>query len=269
MITRETVSGMFESAATEVVAVLPAIGMAVLLLLTGYVVARLLEFLLKRFFSRLRVEALLERAGAVSLLQRMGWSHPACRLFERTAFYLVLFLFLQQASSALGFTPLSELVATLVRFAPRVIAALAIVLAGSLLAGLFGRMTEAGARSVGAEFASILGKLVSGATVAVAFLMAFAQLRIDSILPQGMVLGAFLGLVLALALTFGLGSRELSRNILAGAYARRVFEPGCEIEIGGVKGVLLAITPLQTLIQKGDRVVALPNSVYLDEKIVS
>ena len=67
------------------------------------------------------------------------------------------------------------------------------------------------------------------------------------------------GLALAFGLTFGLGSRDMTRNILAGFYARKTFEVGREMEIKGVRGELKSITPTQTLLQQGDRVVAVAN----------
>ena len=70
-----------------------------------------------------------------------------------------------------------------------------------------------------------------------------------------------------LGLAFGLGSRDVTRNILAGFYARKTFDLGKEIEIRGERGELKSITPTQTLFQQGDRVVAVANSVFLEEVV--
>ena len=52
--------------------------------------------------------------------------------------------------------------------------------------------------------------------------------------------------------------------IIAGFYARRTFQVGETMTVGGEQGTLTAITPTQTLLRQGDQIVAVPNSAYLD-----
>ena len=59
----------------------------------------------------------------------------------------------------------------------------------------------------------------------------------------------------------------MTRNLVAGLYARKLFRVGEELEVGGEKGILTSITPIQTLIERGDQVVAIPNSVFLDKVV--
>ena len=59
----------------------------------------------------------------------------------------------------------------------------------------------------------------------------------------------------------------MTRNILAGFYARKTFEMGRDLEVLGEIGKLVAITPTQTLLQQGERVVAVSNAVFLDEVV--
>ncbi|HRX52706.1 MAG TPA: mechanosensitive ion channel [Candidatus Krumholzibacteria bacterium] len=264
-----TLSNVLHSTGAALSEKLPNLAAAIALLLIGVGAAKLAELLLRRLCGRLGLDQALGRMGVSAVLERVGWTRPPCRLLERVAFFLVLFLFVEQAVAVAGLSTVSGFLAAVLGFAPRLIAALGILVTGSLVAAVAGRVTAGGARGVGVEFSSLLGRLVAGLTMAVAVLMAFAHLQIDSFLPQGLILGAFLGLVSALAITFGLGSKELSRNILAGAYARRIYEPGTFIEVDGERGVLIAITPLQTLIQQDDEVVAVPNTVFLKKKIRS
>ena len=51
-----------------------------------------------------------------------------------------------------------------------------------------------------------------------------------------MEIGLLAGLVLAFGVSFGLGTRELTRNIVAGYYARKVLETGRPIEVAGGRG---------------------------------
>ncbi len=74
-------------------------------------------------------------------------------------------------------------------------------------------------------------------------------------------------MALGFGLSLGLGTREITRNILAGFYARKVFRIGEEMEIAGERGTLKAITPTQTLLERDNRTIAVANSVYLEDPV--
>lgn len=122
---------------------------------------------------------------------------------------------------------------SLLAYAPRVLAAGAILLGGIVAAEYARRAATRAAEDSGIDYASTLGTLVF---VVVAFaigLMAVSQLQVatDAVwLTLGWMLA---GLALALGLSFGLGARDVTRNILAGFYARRISRIGQQIENAG------------------------------------
>ncbi len=77
------------------------------------------------------------------------------------------------------------------------------------------------------------------------------------------------GLAVAFGLSFGLGTREITRNIVSGFYARKVFQVGDAIEVRGRKGTLKSITPTQTLLEADGETIAVSNGVFLDEVVRS
>ena len=74
-------------------------------------------------------------------------------------------------------------------------------------------------------------------------------------------------LVLAFGLSFGLGTRGITRSIVAGFYARKTFEMGRRIEIAGESGRLTAITPTQTLLDDGGTIIAVSNQAFLEQTV--
>ena len=72
-------------------------------------------------------------------------------------------------------------------------------------------------------------------------------------------------MALAFGLSFGLGTREITRNLIAGFYARKIFRTGEELEILWERGVLRSITPTQTLLVNADnKLVAVSNASFLE-----
>nr|PIE75916.1 MAG: hypothetical protein CSA17_05000 [bacterium DOLJORAL78_65_58] len=96
-------------------------------------------------------------------------------------------------------------------------------------------------------------------------LMAVTQLKIDAEIVHSVVLILLAGATLALALTFGLGTREITRNLVAGFYARKLFAVGESIEVQGVRGSLSGVTPLLVVIETANGLTTLPNAIFLED----
>lgn len=83
------------------------------------------------------------------------------------------------------------------------------------------------------ELALALGRFISGGVLFVRLMRAIAQLKIDTGIVRivtSIVLGGF---ALAFGISFGLGGREMIRNIAAGFCARKISEVGLPLEVLG------------------------------------
>ena len=74
------------------------------------------------------------------------------------------------------------------------------------------------------------------------------------------------GAALAFGLCFGLGSRTLVGNMLAGLYVKRLFSPGSEVEIDGERGVVTAISTTSVVLEQEGRELVVANQNLLREK---
>jgi len=94
--------------------------------------------------------------------------------------------------------------------------------------------------------------------------MAIAQLKIDTDIVRIVTSFVLGGAALAFGLSFGLGTRDIVRNVAAGFYARKVLEVGKPIQIGGQQGVLHAITATHVILETDGQRTAVSNSAILD-----
>lgn len=69
------------------------------------------------------------------------------------------------------------------------------------------------------------------------------------------IIGAF---VAAVALEFGLGSREVIADLLKGYYTRKNFEIGQLIEFDGILGTILSIDNITMTIETSDGIIIVP-----------
>lgn len=248
----------------DAVAIVPRLAAAIILMLLALVFAFIIERALRAALVRIRFDGLLRRAGVDLWLHRVGIRQPMNDFLPRVVYFMLLFVFARSAANLLGLTALSDAIAVALGYLPRLITALAILLIGGALATFIGRAVQELAAGAGLDFAGSLGSAASGLTGVVLTMMALAQLGVDTELLRLLVGLITAGLMLAMALSFGFGTRDLTRSIIAGFYARRTFRIGEALTVGGEEGTLTAITPTQTLLQQGDRTVAVPNTAFLD-----
>lgn len=245
----------------------PRVLTAVLVILIGFLVAKVIERALNTVFGRLHIDNVLERIGVTGLLGQIGFKGSPSRGFTRVIYFLLIVLFTQSATQSVGLAAISDAITAFFGYLPNLFAAFIIVLLGSLVAKMAGHIVVESSRNSGVDYADALGRIVSGLLMFVVAIMAITQLQIDTDIIRSVSLVILAGLSLGFALTFGLGSRDITRNVLAGFYVRKLFDEGEDIQIDDVKGTLLAVTPVKTMIQLEDEVVAISNDAFLKSAV--
>jgi small-conductance mechanosensitive channel len=162
-------------------------------------------------------------------------------------------------------SPIADSIRAFFAYLPNVIAAIGVLLAGSAAAEFAGTAVRRSAEDSGIDLAPTLGSMASGLILFVTGIMALAQLKIDTEMIRIVTVCALGGIALAFGLSLGLGSRDVTRNMIAGFYARKVLRPGDTVTIGERTGTLVMITPTQTVIQgPAAQEVAVSNGIFLD-----
>jgi len=135
-------------------------------------------------------------------------------------FWSIFVVFATMGIDALAIPGASGATGVLMGFLPRVLSALLIVVIGLLTANFVGQTALIAAVNAGVPEARFLGRAARWAVLLFAVATALTEIGIG----RDMVLIAFGitfgGLILALALAFGLGAQGLARQILEGRLRR-------------------------------------------------
>ncbi len=246
----------------------PRVVGGVVLLLVALIVIKLIERATRVVLTRLKLGELVKRVGLDETLRRAGIVQPLEAVLPRLVYYLLLVLVAQTVADSVGLTAVSEAFRAFFIYLPNLLSAVLIVMLGTVVAQLVGQMVARAGSESGIDFAASLGSVISGLIIFVVAIIGISQLRIDTEVIRIVVACVLGGITLAFGLSFGLGTREITRNLIAGFYARKIFHPGDELEIKGERGVLRSITPTQTLlIQPGDKIVAVSNASFLEDVV--
>jgi hypothetical protein len=246
----------------------PRVVAAVAVAITLVVVAKAVERLIRSICQRTGLDGVAERLGLTPQLRRLGVDQSLSTLLPRIVYVLLLLLFAQTGAELFGLAPIVASIGALFAYLPNVVSALAVVVAGGLLSDFGGRAVRTAAENAGIDIARPLGNIVSALVLFVCGIIALAQLKIDTEIIRIVTFCLLAALSLAFGLSFGLGTRDITRSMIAGFYARRVMAPGDVIRVADREGTLRSITPTQTILEQGEELVALSNAVYLDSTVV-
>ncbi len=253
---------------TDVTTWLPRLLGALVLFVVGWIVARLMQFILAGLLRRLGADRLAERAGVTRFLANVGLDTSIANLLAQVIYWLILFVFILAAVESLGLSGVSETIGNLINFLPSVLAAAIILLLGALIARVLGDAVGAMAVQSGVTTGPVLGQAVQYVLLIFAVILALEQLGVETMLLTTVAVALISATALALALAFGLGNRELARNIMAGFHAQELFATGQNVTVGSYNGRLIAIGTVKSIIETEAGQVTVPNSTLIDEAVV-
>jgi hypothetical protein len=200
---------------------LPRLAVAVAVLIAGWLAAKVVRFAIVRGLRAINFNVLTERAGMDGFLAQGGIERDTTDIFGILVYWLVIFAALVIAFNSLGLTYVTDLLGQVVRFVPKVLVALVILAFGAYFAAFVGGTVVTYCRNVGIQDADLLGKLAQYAIIVFVVLIALDQVSVGGEIIRQSFLIILGGIVLALALAFGIGGRDWAAGLLERWWPRR------------------------------------------------
>lgn len=210
-----TLLGSLRRTAGDIAAVLPDLALAFVLLIAGWLIARVVRKLTIRVLRLLQVDRLAERSGVDDFLVQGGVQFTTVTLVAGAVYWLILATVFIVLLDALGLQTANLLLARLAVFVPNLILAIGILVFGSLLARVTGGLVFSYLSNIGSSAAEPIGALARWALLVFVVFMAAEQLAIQTAVLVSAFQIAFAALCLAAALAFGLGGRAWAAAVIA------------------------------------------------------
>jgi len=248
-----------------VVTYLPSILGALLLLLAGWVIARLLRAVTIR--SVLLLDTLLSRMIKTAGVERLRMARSSTVL-GAIVFWVVLLFFVTAATHVLGLQSFTQWLARLLDYLPTLAAGVLIVVAGYILSRFLADLVQATAVRLSPQQRTALARITQGVVLVAAILVGADQIGIKvtfiAIFAAAVAAAAVGGVTIAVSL----GARDYVSNLIGAHYMRQAFEVGQRIRVAGHEGRILEVTVTSVILETDDGRVALPARVYHEQPIV-
>jgi len=198
----------------QIAALLPRLTLAFAVLLVGWLAAKAVRFAVERALRAVNFHVLTERAGTDNFLQQGGLRGDTTTLFGLFAYWLVMLAALIIAFNGLGVTYITDLLQRLVLFSPKILVAMLVIIFGSYFARFVGSAVHTYCVGAKVADADVLSRLARYLIMTFVVMIALSQIEVGGDIVQKTFLIILGGLMLALALAFGLGGKNWAAALL-------------------------------------------------------
>ena len=242
----------------------PKIIAAVLILVFGWLLARLIRLLVVRAISHL--DQLRLRFFSKRGLEPVTSRKPPARMAGEMVFWLMMLIFVTLAGEILGFDISATWLKEIFAFLPLAAAGLLIVFVGFVVSSLVGDLIASAANAADLSHGDLLARTAQIIILFIAVIIGIDQIGINIFfltVVAGIILATMLG---GIALAFGLGARDHVSNIIAANQLRQIYQVGDKIRIGDIEGRVLEITISRVIIETESGSVDVPAKLF-DEQV--
>ncbi len=204
----------FQSLGSDLLAFLPRLLAALLLLVLGWLLARGVRRLTIRALRFAHLDEAAEKAGFDDFLVQGGVRYTTVTLVANAVYWLLTLGVTLAVLSSLGLHTASELFARLVQYIPNVVATVIVLIFGSLFAQFVQTATFTYLSNLGVTSARAISGIARAALIVFIVSISLEQLSIGGQVLVSAFQIAFGALCFALALAFGLGGRDVAARIL-------------------------------------------------------
>ncbi len=225
----------------DVALALPKIIGALIILLIGWLVTKIVLFVLGKVLKLAKMDALSDKINEMDLFGKGDFKIDIIKVILGFVKWLLLLVFLIVAADILSWEIISTEIGNLLRYLPRLFSALALMMIGLYIGNFIKTTVKKLFDSLEFGGSNLVSNLLFYIIVIFISITALNQAGIDTTIITNnitLILGSFL---LAFAIGLGLGSRDIITDLLRSFYTRRTYAVGDKVVIGKNEGTIEAI----------------------------
>jgi len=186
----------------------------ILILLVGWIIARMIKNLVARILDILQIDSYAEKIGVGKILAKGGIKYGVSELIGVLCYWIVMLIALVIAVSAVNLNQQAAgLLNTIVLYIPKVISAIFILILGMFFASFVSSAVQTAAANAGVEQSNMLGRLSQFIIIVFTLNVALRQLQIDLRSIENALIIILGSIGLAFGLAFGLGCKDIAGKL--------------------------------------------------------
>jgi len=201
-----------------------------IIIFLGIVAARIVRAVVLKLLKAVNFDSWSDRMGFTTIMRKGDlWAKPSAAVGS-FLFWLLIIVVFMAGFGALKIRAIDDLVSQCVLYLPRVLSAVLIVVVGYIVTGFIGRAILIFMVNRGYHFAKLLVEAVRLLLIVLFVAMALEQLQVAPRIVVSAFSIIFGGIVLALAIAFGVGGIEAAKKVIEKETVEKKDEKNDDIE---------------------------------------
>lgn len=248
--------------------IIPSIIGIVFVFLIGWIIAKIVSIVITKVLTLAKFDVLADKVNVTEFLQKAKIEKSPSKIVGTCVYYVLLLLVIITACDTMGLTVVSEQVSVLIGYLPKLFVAILLFVLGAYLAGLIRDIIAGATSSLGIGTGKIISNSIYYLLMIMVLLTSLNQAGIDTTIITSNVLLILAAILASASISYGIASRDVLRNILAGFFSKGVYTKGMKIQVDGITGVVLEISNIGIYLKEesGD-ITIIPTSVLINNKV--
>lgn len=196
--------------AIKIFSYIPAVAGAIVILVVGWLLAKVIETVLVRVLKAIQLDKASETAGISKVLAQGDVKLTLSELVGALVYWLIILVVIATALGTLDLTIAADLVGRLAEYVPFILAAIFIIFAGTILANFVATIVRTATGNAGISAGKLLANITKTIIMIFTVVVAIEQLKIASTLLVLAVNIILISIGIGMALAFGLGCKDLA-----------------------------------------------------------
>lgn len=193
---------------------IPAIMGAIIILVVGWLLAKLIEAIVTRVLKTVRLDAGSDKIGISKILAQGDIKLSLSELIGAIVYWLVMLVAVATMLDALNLKMASDLISRLVEYIPNIIAAVFILVIGAFLANFIAVIIRTAGSNAGLKSAKLMSQLAQVILMVFTVIIAIEQLKVATALLVLAVNIVLISIGLGIAIAFGLGCKDIAGKFM-------------------------------------------------------
>ena len=250
----------------EIAKALPNIIAAIVVLLFGWLITKLILYITKKTLKLTKIEKLEEKINEIEFFGNKHLKVNITKVILTIVKWTMIVIFLIIVSDILNLKIISEQISNLLSNLPRLLSALVLFVLGLLLAN-FKNAIKSFFESLELSGAKIISQIAFVILLIFVSLTSLNQAGVNTEIITNnltLILGAFL---LSFTLALGFGAQPVVGDLFRTFYARKTYEVGQIIEYRGIVGEVEAIDNIALILKTVDSKLVIPIKNIVESEI--
>ena len=199
---------------------LPQLVGAIVVFVIGWFISIWIGKLIAGILKKLRLDQIFEKTKWQEALEKADFKMKMSDFIGGIVKWVLVIVFLLAAVEILGLTQFAGFLKAIVSWLPNLVVAAAIFVVAVIIANISEKLVKAIVEKMNVGYAQLIGGIVKWAIWIFAVLAILSQLGVAKDIVQILVTGFVALIVISCSLAFGLGGRDLARDLLEGSRGR-------------------------------------------------